>query len=335
MQAAQSQHYVPQFILRQFLYKEKHEQVAVFDKKTGKTFTPPIHDIMTERRYNEFVYMDVLFSFEEASTRIENHILPTYRSVVNTRRITGDGEALANLSMLLAFQFSRTRNKRSLFVDIEKGMSDLLKRQGRSIKEIAGYEELTENSLKKRSLMFLQKEFPRFSEMMLAKDIFLMEAPRGRSFYIGDDPVVLHNDNSYGARSNIGLMVPGIQIAMPISRDLLLCAWCPSAIRSLLAATDETMPEFKRRLFKVFLRGGLTSEEVERGINNYGRKARELITAIDDGIPIVLTDENIDFYNSEQVANASRWIICPDNDFRLARDYIAKYPKHRRGITFS
>ncbi len=35
-QAAQNQHYVPDFILRHFLSNEKKEQVTVFQKPTGK-----------------------------------------------------------------------------------------------------------------------------------------------------------------------------------------------------------------------------------------------------------------------------------------------------------
>lgn len=35
---AQNQHYVPKFILRNFLSNEAKEQVTVFDKETGRCF---------------------------------------------------------------------------------------------------------------------------------------------------------------------------------------------------------------------------------------------------------------------------------------------------------
>ena len=54
--AAQNQHYVPQFILRQFLSNQKKEQVTVFDKKTGKIFITGIRNIMAERRFNNFTF---------------------------------------------------------------------------------------------------------------------------------------------------------------------------------------------------------------------------------------------------------------------------------------
>jgi hypothetical protein len=52
-QGAQNQHYVPKFILRNFLGNEKPEQVHVFRKSTGKGFTTSIHNIMAERHFHE------------------------------------------------------------------------------------------------------------------------------------------------------------------------------------------------------------------------------------------------------------------------------------------
>ncbi|HEV7658663.1 MAG TPA: DUF4238 domain-containing protein [Allosphingosinicella sp.] len=52
--AAADQHYVPKFILRQFLADEKNERVNVYDKHEGQTFVTSIKNVMAERRFNDF-----------------------------------------------------------------------------------------------------------------------------------------------------------------------------------------------------------------------------------------------------------------------------------------
>ena len=119
MSAAQNQHYVPKFILRQFLAPGGKEQVHVFDKKTNKSFRTSISNIMAERRFNDFVFDAVEFTFEPKAGAIEEALLPTYRRVIETRRLDETAEERAALSFFVAFQFERTRNRRQMFVDVE------------------------------------------------------------------------------------------------------------------------------------------------------------------------------------------------------------------------
>jgi hypothetical protein len=119
MPGAQNQHYVPKFILRQFLAPGGKEQAYVFDKKTSKSFRTSLSNIMAERRFNDFVFDDVEFTFEPKAGAIEEALLPTYRRVIETRRLDGSEEERVALSFFLAFQLERTRNRRQDYVDVE------------------------------------------------------------------------------------------------------------------------------------------------------------------------------------------------------------------------
>ncbi|MGO9422797.1 DUF4238 domain-containing protein [Roseiarcus sp.] len=50
--AAETHHYVPRFVLRQFLSNVPKEHVSVYDKREDKQFVTSIKTIMSERRFN-------------------------------------------------------------------------------------------------------------------------------------------------------------------------------------------------------------------------------------------------------------------------------------------
>lgn len=114
---AQNQHYVPKFILRNFLNNESKERVSVFRKSNGKGFVTSIRNIMAERRFHEFaIGENYLASFEDGICQIEAKLLPTYRKVLDARRLDRSIEERANLAMFMAFQMVRTRQQRDQFL---------------------------------------------------------------------------------------------------------------------------------------------------------------------------------------------------------------------------
>lgn len=102
--AAESQHYVPKFILRKFLSNKDKEQVTVYQKSTGRVFSPSIGGIMSERRFNEFrIDEDYYASFEGAVCRIEDVVLPVYKELVKTKELTEKQEQKSILGIFFAF----------------------------------------------------------------------------------------------------------------------------------------------------------------------------------------------------------------------------------------
>lgn len=340
-QAAQNQHYVPKFILRNFLANPKKEQVHVFSKSSERGFTTSIRNIMAERRFHEFRIEDnYLASFEESVCRVEDMLLPAYRSVVENRRFDGTPEQKAHLAMLLAFQFLRTRSQRDQFVHMERQLSDHLRERGGSIEDIEGYEPLTDNVLRQQHIRFMRDAVDEFAQIIGAKDFLLIAAPKGRRFYLSDNPVTTHNSQPQdGFFGNMGLACEGIEIYMPLTSDLQLCAWCPSILGNLKAENSN----FKRQLASVVLspamvnveNPALLQEQLEQ-IRKCRATIEKTLTLVAKGVPLSASSENMDFQNALQVGQAREHLICQKADFDLAKRFMAKNPNsksHRISIS--
>ncbi len=120
--AAQNQHYVPKFVLRNFLSEESKERVSVYDKKDDRTFTTSINNIMAERRFNDFQFDEYIVSFELIASKIEGTVLPRYRAIVQAQTLERTPEERADLAFFIAFQFLRVKAMREMYVDLEEAV---------------------------------------------------------------------------------------------------------------------------------------------------------------------------------------------------------------------
>jgi hypothetical protein len=333
-QAAQNQHYVPKFILRNFLRNPEIEQVNVFSKKTEKMFTPSISGIMAERRFNDFAISDdYMASFEDATTHIEQMLLPTYRRILDKRCLEKTPEEQAILAFFVAFQFIRTRAMRDQFKQIESLMADKLEKMGGRLEDILGYEPLTDDKLKWQHIMFLRECLPDLAMTVAAKDLFLMQAPSGRSFYLGDNPVCLHNGvpapSFYG---NIGLGVLGIEIYLPLSSDLMLSAWCPSILTNIRENQKSTKELASAAMLGQILQGRMQPFQMRANLDELDRLSapiESLLQSFETGSPVQLDEDNMDFSNSLQMQYAKNFVVCPIGDFGLAQRFMKDNPAHR------
>lgn len=333
-QAAQNQHYVPKFILRNFLANPMREQVHVFSKTSGKGFTNSIKNIMAERRFHEFsIDENYLASFEESVCRVEDMLLPAYRSVVENRRFDGTPEQKAHLAMLVAFQLLRTRSQRDQFAHMERQLADHLKERGGSIEDIEGYEPLTDDVLRKQHIKFMRDAAGEFAQIIGAKDFLLIAAPKGRRFYLSDNPVTIHNSQPQdGFWSNMGLLCEGIEIYMPLTSDLQLCAWCPSILGKMKAENAES----KRQLATAILSPAMTSvanptflQEQLKQIQKHRTTIENTLNRAAEGVPLAASNANMDFQNALQVGQAREHLICQKADFDLAKRFMAKNPNSK------
>lgn len=339
--AAQNQHYVPKFILRNFLSNPKKEQVHVFSKSSGRGFPTSIKNIMAERRFHEFkIDENYLASFEESVCRVEDMLLPAYRSVIENRSFDGTPEQKAHIAILVAFQFLRTRSQRDQFVDMERQLAEHLEQHGGSIEDIEGYEPLTDDALREQHIRFMRDAAGDFAQIIGAKDFLLLEAPKGRHFYLSDNPVTIHNRQpSDGFFGNMGLACEGIEIYMPLTSDLQLCVWCPS----LLGNMRERNAESKRQLATALLSPAMVGVTDPTSLTEQLHQLREFRATIEDtlnrvaeGVPLSASNENMDFQNALQVGQAREHLICQKADFDLAKRFMTEYPDSKgRRISIS
>ena len=322
-QAAENQHYVPKLILRNFLQNEEKERVSVLSKSGKREFITSIGNIMAERRFNEFrVNDDFLASFEDAASNIEGEVAPTYSKIVETRKLPTDARKRTLLAVFVAFQFVRTRGFRDQFKFFDEQLKDKIERMGGSITDVKGYEPLTEDILKKQHLGFVKDSIGKFAEIIAAKEFFLMEPPEGRSFYLGDNPVCLHNSSEQNSPyGNIGLAVRGIEIYCPLSHDLCLAAWCPTIVEKL----RQNVAENRRTIAKLTLSPSAfqkDSSQIIAEIKTLSASLESYLSQIVSDNPITLDGENMDFLNTLQVGTAREFLICKSGNFKLAREFI-------------
>lgn len=333
--AAENQHYVPKFILRRFLANEAKEQVSVFDKQNGKSFPTSIANIMAERRFNDFQVNDNWrVSFEPAAGKVEDQVLATYQRVVANGRLERTVEEQSDLALLITFQFLRTKAHRDRWLQVDKMISDKTTKMGFKVEDIEGWVPPTEDNIKVRHLESMRKSLAEFSAIVFDKDMMLVRAVPGRSYYLGDNPVALHNDQEFGPYGNLGLSVPGIQLYLPLSADLVLCAFCPSIFGKARVAYDQGMQAARTKAFAAFSSGRISAEWMRRTIEAAEHAIApqtEMLRHFEEGSAYPGTDDLMDFNNSLQVKYASRFIVCKNSDFALAKRFVKELPNAQGG----
>src|SRR3954447_21501711 len=135
------------------------------------------------------------------------------------------------------------------------------------------------------------------------------EAPLKETFYIGDNPVVMHNDEDHGPRGNLGLDVKGIQIYLPIEPRTCLAMYHPSV-----------MARARLDLMQAQERGAARAVQI----------ITQLIAAAESGSPLTYTSDNVTFLNSLQVHYASRFVMSKFKRFELAEAIIRTRPNKSR-----
>ena len=335
MSHPKNQHYVPRFILRNFLVNEAKEQVSVYDKHTDRVFTTSIDNIMAENRFHDFVFDGSHLSLEPAMTKLEQSVLPVYQRIIETRRLDKTPDEKAALAFLIAFQFARTKGARHRLQEVHEQFSSKLRSMGINPEDLKGWEPATEATIKQADLEGLIDSLADFTTALLDKDFSLGEASPNRRFYLGDNPVCLNNARPAGSWGNIGLAVEGIEIYLPLSSSLMLCAWCPTLLCEIRATRQELFQKAKPQLLGLLLAGHITSDDMKneldrlRGVH---QPADELIDSIEAGRPHLSDGRNMDYYNSLQTANAyPTYVVCQRSDFELAKRHNKAFPEMKKG----
>jgi hypothetical protein len=334
----QNQHYVPKFILRQFLADTGGERVAVYDKQADKTFVTSIRNVMAENRFNDFLFDDDwIASFEPVACAAEDQVLPTYNKILETRRLDNSPQEKAALALLIAFQLLRTKANRSSWQQVEELIVTKVEESGGKMQDVQGWEDwqpATENSLKRDHLLSIRKSIGEFAQIIATKDFLLAAPAAGRSFYLGDNPVCLSNMQKFGPRGNLGLAVAGIEIYMPLASDLLLSAWCPSILSTLRSDYEKVVRERRSEAVGQVMAGTMTAQEMKDLMEQFGapdRPVASLLSAAAESRPVSSNEENMDYYNSLQTSFASRYVVCQQADFGLAQRFCRENPDARRG----
>lgn len=279
---------------------------------------------MGERQFNDWWIDDeTLATIEPAAGRIESQVAPLIDRVRQEKRLEGTGAEIGDLALLLAFQFVRTKKMRLLLERMDRQLREAVERMGFDQKRIKNLPEINDDELKRFHVRQQIEGLPQYTELMAEKVMFLMEPPEGRTFYIGDHPVVMHTDHPKVARRRaLGLGVPFIQIFLPLSSDLMLCAFDKAVLGDLMMGSDQERSRCAAEALQALRAGKISAHQMARLLRDVkaADPVVEMMDAIRSGRPVQAEPEHVQFYNSLQSFNAHRFVVDPDGVFEVAKE---------------
>jgi len=313
------QHYVPQFLLKNFC-ESKKRLVWVFDKQTGQKFQSNIKNIASEKGLYDYEAEGKTRSIEPALSELETetaHIMKSIRKTESIANLTEDQRYA--LSLFFSVQFFRTRYHADQVYEFACGFDQVVRRFGANPEDMPGYAPPDREGARLGMLESIG-EAHKFIPLFLSKSWLLAKTSSRRPLQISDNPLVLQNSlNRGGPLGNIGLAVKGIEIYLPLTPELVLGMFCPS-IEIRFREGSRTYAQISRLVPAIRERPDLDFSRIDK-----------LLSALDGGSAVTLDADNVTNLNSLQVIFARRFVFSCTNDFSFAERMIRDHPKYRTG----
>ncbi|MCH7902861.1 DUF4238 domain-containing protein [archaeon] len=219
---SENQHYVPQFILRNF--QNSKGKIFVIDKHLNNIFETNVKNIAVERNFNEFNFEGENFTLEPSFCELEGRVSKIVNNIIHKnslRRLIWKDKI--HLSNFIIVQYLRTNGHKERIKDFGEKLSQSLIEWGIDSNEVAADQD-------NNQLIFVRNlvNAHKFVPYLLDKDWVLLETTVKHPYYISDNPVTLQNQKITPGRGNLGFAVEGIEIYLPISKTLTLALWCSS-----------------------------------------------------------------------------------------------------------
>jgi hypothetical protein len=135
------QHYVPQFLLRNFCGGAK-PKIWAYDESTGKSFETNVRIIAGEREFYDVIVGDATLSLEEGLSKLETQAGAVIDRIIDARSLgvlSEDDRAL--LAVFVSTQMQRGPNQRENILALNQELRRVLK--GRFSIEDGEFPELT------------------------------------------------------------------------------------------------------------------------------------------------------------------------------------------------
>lgn len=308
---------MPQFLLRRFA--DSDGGLEVFDKSSDRTFRTGTRAVAAEAYFYDLEIGGDVLTLEPGLTHLEGRAAATIERVHESESLAPlSPEDRALLAAFIAVQALRTQHQRANILHMSRLLVERVNRIVPEDRSEAALPSPTEEDAQRISMALLLDGANEIALIIAAKPWVLARAPEG-DFYIGDNPVAMHNERDFGIYGSIGFAVPGVEIHFPIGPSLSLFIPCHSTVgqwRDALADM-ELLRQVDQPAWSLLV-PRLPSIEA-------------LVHAVDSGDPIELGPENVERENSLQVAYAGRWLFSATGNFDLARRMTATDPRNRHG----
>jgi len=239
---------------------------------------------------------------------IESECAPIISKIISDESIKDVNDFEKGLlSLFTTIQMSRTNNVREFLAVFNKEIAGWARESGIDPnKDIENFQEQTEDEIKKSSIDILRTIPGDLAKELNEKELALIKSPKGENFYISDHPVVMHNYYPRPGRGNLGIGLRGIEIHFPITPRLCLIFLCNKVVSEIRhKIKDQSMRMLFGKEFPVDM------TEIQQFLNDTNNKNTRL-----------LKPENVEFHNSLQVSQSSRFLYSKNNDFELAKDIL-------------
>ncbi|MGF1735364.1 DUF4238 domain-containing protein [Photobacterium satsumensis] len=309
------QHYVPQFLLRNFSIEGK-EQLFTYDKQREICFSASIRDSASENGFYNITRSGDKLTFEHKLSKLETISSDVITKICDQETVeflTDDEHQI--LCIFAASLLIRVKRQREFVSQLNSTIVDFVRRFGFEPNEIENFDELNCEQLDAQHVGFLSTEILNIANKFGDKAVGLLKAPDNHSFIIADNPVVMfcHKPNRFMSK---GVSVLGVEIYLPISKQLCLSFLCMDFYHELVEklefidANQNNFPELKE-------------------INvNYATK---LVSSIQSGKAEVIDDSSLNFINSIQIVDSFAYIYSDNNNFDQVKQIINKNPSIKSG----
>lgn len=299
-----NQHYVPQFLLRNFSF-DNGEHVFCFDKKLHRRFPASVRDVASEKWFYDFKEGVPDSSLEPAMTDLEaTASLTINRKLLTDRTIRAlSQQDRLDLSLFMAVQMLRTRGFREQMRDIDAQMQAQF---GDSpVGQALAWDEPTTRQFAIAMIRIAGDLVP----PLMDKVWILYESKD--EFILSDNPVGLQNTvNRSTVYGTLGLAVKGIEIYLPLSSRYTLGLICRDTFNEFVSFFDSNY----------------------RQLDSMGRfEARNFVNSARRKLPFKCIPDNVINMNSIQVVTAERFLFGARDDFSLAEEMVNSNPQLRAG----
>ena len=306
------QHYVPQFILKNFK-KGKKKRVHVYDKQGKLFYLSSIRDAACEKGYYNVEVDGDGYTLENKLSSLEGAAGNVVKKIIDSESLAGlEAKDFAIFHLFCAVQLLRTETQRNLGRQIQETTLIWLEEQGICVEDVENFEVFDDEKLKHCHISNINSLALEIAEHFKDKVMMLAKAPQGHEFLISDNPITMHNHKPRPGRGNLGLRLEGIEVHMPISRSLCVSYVCPTM-----------MGEMTERINNLQLLWSIGAAPQLPG----SQEVVELFEAIETGAPRVMKPENMEFYNSLQVNQSTRFLYSSDGNFSLVEDMLRTNPE--------
>jgi hypothetical protein len=296
-------HFTPRSVLRRFSLGGAGQQVMVFDKSNGRSWSAGLTPTGSLKGYNTLIQPDgARLNFEPDFDAIDTAYARAGNILAQDRTVAGlDLAFRTDLADSAATQFLRTPIVRSSLAGLPRDLTDELRAKGLPTPDD---DELPDENDVRRMSRNLIRERARLRDALLAKDLLLFAPTGAARFWTSDHPVVRHSNTPLG---DVGFESLGVEIYLPIAADLMLGFLCPSLLKAL------------------------TRRRLEDLVMPADKKAKLIAQrqALLEGTPLAASDGDVRWFNSLQVAGSSRFLYAADDTFDLAREMLDTRPDLR------